>query len=33
MAEHLTKETFLEKVFDYEKNQDWKFEGELTCGG
>ena len=27
--ELLTKETFKEKVFDYEKNQDWKFEGEL----
>ena len=31
MAEHLTKQTFLEKVFDYEKNQDWKFEGELPA--
>lgn len=29
--EHLTKETFLEKVFNYEKNKDWKFEGELPC--
>jgi thioredoxin 1 len=29
--EHLTKETFLEKVFDYEKNKDWKFAGELPC--
>ena len=29
--EHLTKETFLEKVFDYEKNKDWKFDGELPC--
>ena len=27
--EHLTKETFLEKIFNYEKNQDWKFDGEL----
>ena len=27
--EHLTKATFQEKVFNYEKNQDWKFEGEL----
>ncbi|MBI9032834.1 MAG: thioredoxin [Bacteroidales bacterium] len=25
--EHLTKEAFLEKVFNYEKNKDWKFEG------
>ena len=31
MAEHLTKKTFLEKVFDYEKNQDWKFEGNLPA--
>ena len=31
MAEHLTKQTFLEKVFDYEKNQEWKFEGELPA--
>lgn len=27
--EHLTKETFLEKVFNYEKNNEWKFEGTL----
>lgn len=25
--EHLTKETFIEKVFDYENNKDWKFNG------
>jgi thioredoxin 1 len=31
MAEALTKQTFLEKVFDYEKNKDWKFEGDLPC--
>ncbi len=29
--EHLTKQTFLEKIFNYEKNQDWKFEGTLPC--
>ena len=29
--EHLTKETFLEKVFNFEKNKDWTFEGELPC--
>ncbi|MCD4664548.1 MAG: thioredoxin [Bacteroidales bacterium] len=29
--EHLTKKTFLEKVFNYEKNKEWKFEGELPC--
>jgi len=29
--EHLTKETFLEKIFNFEENKDWKFEGELPC--
>lgn len=29
--EHLTKETFLEKVFNFEQNQEWKFEGNLPC--
>jgi len=29
--EKLTKETFREKVFDFEKNKDWKFEGELPA--
>ncbi len=29
--EHLTKETFLQKVFNYENNKEWKFEGELPC--
>jgi thioredoxin len=28
MAEHLTKTDFLTRVFDYEKNQEWKFAGE-----
>jgi thioredoxin 1 len=27
MVEHLTKSTFLSKVFNFEQNQDWKFEG------
>ena len=27
MTENLTKETFLEKVFDFTKNKEWKFEG------
>lgn len=31
MAENLTKETFLEKVFDYEKNKEWKYEGDVPC--
>ena len=29
--EFLRKETFLEKVFNYEQNKKWKFEGELPC--
>ena len=29
--EKLTKEVFLKKVFDYEKNKEWKFEGDLPC--
>ena len=29
--EHLTKQTFLEKVFNYEKNEEWQFEGDLPC--
>lgn len=31
MTEHLTKQTFLEKVFNYEKNTEWKFSGEVPC--
>ncbi len=31
MVEFLTKETFLAKVFDYENNKEWKFQGELPC--
>jgi thioredoxin 1 len=27
MLEHLTSETFKQKVFNYEKNTEWKFEG------
>jgi thioredoxin 1 len=27
--EHLTKQTFLDKVFNYELNKEWKFEGML----
>lgn len=29
--ENLTKETFREKIFDFEKHKDWKFEGELPA--
>ena len=29
--EHLTTETFKEKVFNYENNKEWKFEGEIPA--
>lgn len=28
MTENLTKETFLKKVFNFEENKEWKFEGK-----
>ncbi|MBN2611488.1 MAG: thioredoxin [Bacteroidales bacterium] len=28
MLEHLTKETFKQKIFNYDVNKEWKFEGE-----
>jgi thioredoxin len=31
MLEHLTKETFKEKVFNFEQNKDWKYEGDSPC--
>jgi thioredoxin len=31
MIEHLTRETFLSKIFNYEKNKEWKFEGAKPC--
>ncbi len=31
MIEHLTKETFLNKVFNFEQNKEWKFEGDKPC--
>lgn len=31
MTEHLNKETFLQKVFDYEKNKEWKYEGNIPA--
>ena len=31
MIEHLTAETFKEKVFNYSINKEWKFEGEKPC--
>ena len=31
MLEHLNKETFKEKVFNFEENKDWKYEGDKPC--
>jgi len=31
MLEHLTIETFKEKVFNFELNKEWKFEGKIPC--
>lgn len=31
MTEHLTKQTFLDKVFNYEQNQEWNFAGDKPC--
>lgn len=31
MTEHLTLDTFKNKVFDFEKNQEWKYEGDIPC--
>ena len=31
MTESLTKETFTQKVFDFEKNQEWKFAGSVPA--
>lgn len=28
---HLTNESFKQKVFNYEVNKDWKYEGDLPC--
>ena len=30
-TEHLTSDTFKQKVFNYEINKEWKFEGDLPC--
>lgn len=29
--EHLTKETFQQKIFDYENNKEWRYSGELPA--
>ncbi|MDB4241612.1 thioredoxin domain-containing protein [Polaribacter sp.] len=31
MTENLTKATFLEKVFNFENNQEWTFEGKVPA--
>ena len=31
--EHLTKHTFLDKVFNYEQKKEWKFEGREASDG
>lgn len=31
MIEHLTKESFKEKVFNFEASKEWKFEGTKPC--
>jgi thioredoxin len=31
MPEELTKSTFLEKIFNYEENKEWKFEGKVPA--
>lgn len=31
MTEQLTKATFLEKVFNYEQNKEWKYEGDVPA--
>jgi thioredoxin 1 len=31
MTENLTKETFLSKVFNYEVNKEWKYEGDIPA--
>lgn len=31
MLEHLTTEAFKEKVFNYDVNKEWKFEGDKPC--
>jgi len=31
MPENLDKEAFFEKVFNYEQNKEWKYEGDLPA--
>ena len=30
-TKHLTKEDFIEKVFDYENQQEWQYKGQLPA--
>jgi len=31
MGKNLTRDEFLQKVFNYQQNRQWKFEGERPC--
>ena len=31
MTEHLTKQEFLDKVFNYEENDEWQYQGDVPC--
>ncbi|NPA37473.1 MAG: thioredoxin [Chlorobi bacterium] len=31
MSQHLTTAEFKEKVFDYENNKEWKYQGDVPC--
>lgn len=31
MPEKLTAATFKEKIFDFDKSQEWKYEGDVPC--
>jgi len=31
MTEHLTKDTFIEKVFDFETKKEWEYKGDLPA--
>ncbi len=30
-SKHLTKQEFIDEVFDYEKNEEWKYKGKLPA--
>ena len=30
-TKHLTKQDFIDKIFDYENEQEWKYKGNLPC--